>query len=151
MTTLKKKQVMSFLGLVLIVFCTLFFQVIKDGWFSFFPLGSEYGVAYNNERLKRGILPIPESWCTCDNAEHSKTWKPSLGEGVRKSKIVVADKEGIDSEVDYLSRDGCSIEMIYSYGEVSNPWRIALETKGKKKLITKAQADSVLLEWGILH
>lgn len=43
-----------------------------------------------------------------------------------------------------------SIEIIYSYKGVSNPWRIILETKSKKKLVTKAQSDSVLLDWGIL-
>lgn len=145
-----KKNILSALGLILVVFCVLFFQVIKDGWFRFFPSGIEYGVSYNHERAKRGILPIPENWSTRDNDEYSKVWKPSSAGGVRNSKIVVADKNGIDSEVDYLSRDGYSMEMIYRYKEVLNPWSLTLETKGKKRFITKVQSDSVLREWGIL-
>jgi|GEM_PF-2101687 len=145
-----RKNIISVFALILVVFCTLFFQVIIDAWFRLFPVGNEYGVAYNDERVKRGILPIPENWSTRDYDEFSKTWKPCPGVEVRTSKIVVADENGIDSEIDYISKDEYLLEMIYNYKNASNPWRISFETNSKSRLLTKVQADSVLLQWGVL-
>jgi hypothetical protein len=144
-----KKPFIYTVASIVIVGCVLFSQVLKDVWFRFFPRGDEYGLAFNPERVKRGIFPIPENWNTRDHAGYTKTWKASPAERPHTSKIVVMDKSGIDSEVDYFSMDGYGIEIIYNYRQETTPWTITLSTGDGERILTKEQADSVLLKWGI--
>lgn len=133
-------------NIVFAILVLLFFLsgYLKQTWYRVFPKASEYGIEFNSERIKRGVLPIPEDWTTDDFAKYLKTWKGTKRIGIRKSKIVGVDEKGIDFEVDYISKEGQTIEMIYNYRDEKEHWQITIQKNGQTISLQKEQVDSLL-------
>ena len=152
-----RNKILNTIALILILGLVIFNSKIQDLWYDIFPVGEQYGVKWNQERQKRGIMVIPNNWGNKDSDNYTKTWIPDTNVGLRNRKIVVIDSERneIVSEVDYISKGDQNIEIIYSYEKENtkeSPWTIYYQQTGDSianELIMKDQLDSMMIKWGI--
>lgn len=156
----------------------------SDLFFIIHSKDERFGLKYNEERLKRGIPPIPVSWYTKNTSviptgsrglgfrTNRNYWASQVWSDFEESHKAVAyhkEKElrssvnDIDSETDrFVMKENDSIEYMlelkYSYlYSPDSAWSSSIikttDTKDDylvdAKDITKKQADSVLLAWGI--
>lgn len=124
-------------------------------YYRVFPLGGRYGKDFNSERIKRGLLPIPENWENDDYGALKKIWEPlEEEEGFRSSKVVVLeDGRSIVYEEDYIFFGDVGVQIGYSYSNEAlglNPWKVTFQDEARNHtIISKEQLDSILVKWGV--
>jgi hypothetical protein len=119
------------------------------------PKGEAFGMAYNSERQRRGILPLPKGW-TNDYTGDTKEWYPPQrpDSGVfRSSKLVAVDDDEIQYEDDNITNKHAGITekltMHYDFDADTHPWSFSYSASGMKQPVnfTLVQADSLLQAW----
>tara|TARA_R110001599_G_scaffold352047_1_gene585737 strand:+ start:206 stop:643 length:438 start_codon:yes stop_codon:yes gene_type:complete len=133
---------------VLLVILFLLSGKISQVWYSWFPVGAEYGYAYNEVRKKLGVLELPQDWTTNNHSDEFKTWKPRVVSGVRTMKTIRLENDLIITEIDYLKNGEYTMQIQYSY-LFESPWEIKIQYGENDLMLSKSQSDSVLTVWGI--
>jgi len=148
-----KSQIFRIIIIIILFIGALSAQKI---WFSFFAKSRMYDARYNSERIKRGILPLPEDWITYDKTKNTKAWfspnRDTSASVYRSMKMVVVKDGEVDHEYDHIvkrSEHGKNILVIYCYyNSVNSKVFIYNDSeKSKSDTITKPQADSILKSW----
>ena len=121
---------------------------LRQVWYDWFPVGNEYGQAFNETRNSIGVLELPDDWTTSDNAYEFKTWRPEGASNIRTMKTVRIENDTIVAEIDYLKNDIYTMQIKYSY-LIDTPWEIKIQYEDNDLSLSKSQADSVLAVWGV--
>lgn len=147
-----KKDIFQ-IGLLIVLFGGIVFG--ERIWYKVFPAADKYGVKYNKERARRGILLLPDNWTTEDNEKETKVWFPPAGDtGVvrRTMKVVGVAYDRIKYENDFILKplpDKEELMISYRYDTIQ-PWTCTVSsalTGQRPYVITRAQADSILGVW----
>ncbi|KAA2239293.1 hypothetical protein F0L74_24110 [Chitinophaga agrisoli] len=128
---------------------------IETIWYTFFPVGNEYGAAFNRQRAVRGILPLPSTWTTEDNASSSQVWLPpdtTQGAVTHTSKIMIIGEDSLSYEEDNIIRTDKGrkewLSMEYYY-DSTNHWKCFYTgpAGNDRRPVDRREADSILLHW----
>jgi hypothetical protein len=147
-----KKDIIQ-IGILIILFGGIVFG--ERIWYKLFPAADQYGIQYNKERKRRGILPLPGSWTTEDNDKETKVWFPAEGDtgAVRRTmKVIGVSYDRIRFENDFIQKSLPNKEELtisYRY-DTTHPWTYTVSselTKHRPYVITGAQMDSILKDW----
>ena len=145
----------------LLIILSVIFLFTKDRlYYSIFPPGEKYGVAFNQERERLGITILPDTWVTNDKSNETKVWyplnRPESG-SFRSSKVVVVKSGDIVYEGDvYLRSIGEKYEKLtigYRYQDTGD-WEYKYYNPldgSKESYVTKHEADSILHSWGLKY
>jgi hypothetical protein len=131
----------------------------------------KHGIAYNPERIKRGIPVIEKEWIlyetdTIDRRELRILYQPAgprrrpYSGPVHEKKFLFFKDDTLSAEEDFYVKqyDDRKYKLLLSYSYKTNDWgSIGLaettEANGKKQTrengITLSQADSTLASWGL--
>jgi hypothetical protein len=149
----KYKKDITQIGIMILLFGSIGFG--EKIWYKLFPVADKYGVAYNKERTKRGILLLPDSWTTEDNEKETKVWFPpesDTGAVRRRMKVIGVAYDRIKYESDFILKplpDKEELTISYRY-DTTHPWTYTVSSAVSKQrpyVITRAQADSILHVW----
>lgn len=154
----------SLIGITLyaIIFGTYFILTSFTNFFEKeYSSNHESGKVLNTKRDSLGISLIEPHWYTKDNDYYKSTWSDFKEHDTphHKEKVVEPNRE-IDRFINPLSHnESFVLEITYSYSSAKageNPWTCYLihELDRDKYTyepteISKQEADSVLLEWGL--
>ena len=139
------------------IICIIFLATIYFGeniYYHFYPKGERFGVAFNDQRKKLGILPLPPNWHT-DYKDETKDWyspvRPSQGV-FRSSKLVRVEDDHIEFEEDHITnihnQTTESLTLHYDYDSASH-WSYAYAATGLSRTfkLSSEQADSLMKAW----
>lgn len=149
----KYKKDITQIGIMILLFGGIVFG--ERIWYKLFPTADKYGVAWNKERKRRGILLLPDNWTTEDNDKETKVWFPPEGDtgAVRRTmKVVTVAYDRIKYENDFIQKplpDKEELTISYRY-DTTHPWSYTMSSvlsSQRPYVISRAQADSILSVW----
>jgi hypothetical protein len=149
---MKHKKDFIQLGVLVVLFIGICFG--KTIWYTVFPTADSFGVKFNKERKRLGLLPLPDNWTTEHGEKETKVWfPPAMDTGVvyREMKVVGVGNDRIQYENDFILKPKPDKEeLTISYRFSDTTWSYALSsrlTQEKPYSITRRQADSILNAW----
>lgn len=148
-----KKDIIQ-IGMLIVLFGGIVFG--KRIWYKFFPAADKYGVQFNKERQRHGVLLLPGNWTTDDDEKETKVWFPPEGDtgAVRRTmKVIGVEYDRIKYENDFIMKplpDKEELTISYRYYDTSHPWTYTVSsvlTQQRPYEISKVQVDSILSAW----
>lgn len=136
--------------------CMFFMAVLYFGetiYYHFYPRGERFGVAFNDERKRLGILPLPANWETEYTTETKDWYTPARPvQGVfRSSKLVRVEDDHIEFEEDHITNihdeTTESLTLHYDYDHARWTYTYAASGLSKSFHLTRPQADSLMQAW----
>lgn len=132
----------------------------KAYWRQLFPETTTYGVKFNRERSKRGVMMLPRSWKSYDSSATKQTWSTpnavfNQDTAFRKTKTIHLQNSRIaweEDQVEHYFKDSSFREYVtftYYYDSLS-PWQVFLtrtDNASAKIKIRKYDADSMMAAW----
>ncbi|SFD14020.1 hypothetical protein SAMN05518672_101676 [Chitinophaga sp. CF118] len=124
-------------------------------WYKLFPTADQYGVKFNKERIRRGILPLPGNWTTANDEKETKVWFPpksDINSIHRGMKVVGVAYDRIKYENDFILKPLPNKEELalnYRY-DTTPSWTYTFSsslTNQRPNVITREQVDSILKAW----
>lgn len=122
---------------------------------------SRYGTRLNQERIKLGILPLPENWATKGFSFNGQNWHPPNQKELRQlsdtsyrsEKRILVSNDTLVYEEDEISRPVAvdrALSLILRYYYVDKKWEYSYATSisNGHMGISKVQADSIIKAWG---
>ena len=146
-----KKKSIKIWGIILLAIAILVFVNWKDYY-------DKYGISYNDEREKIGVLKIPETWVANERGTKTKLWSPENFNEITKGRY---GKEVIlkDGKI-YLERDRIInketgkeevLEVTYQYEEeqkfVYNYSEIIDNAHTSKKELSENEFQEIVKSW----
>jgi hypothetical protein len=153
---LAKTTISCLIGLILFASCSPGISYVK-----------KYGLAYNSERERLGIPPIPSTWTIQDMGNYFDCFDPNPSQKMphRLFKRVFIENGIISKETDtfyngktfYFAPEQItlpqevSLEYDYLRGKDGNPWKAHadLNSAERSKSISIEEARQILTEWGL--
>jgi hypothetical protein len=146
-----KKDIIQLSVLVVLVIGICFGKTI---WYNVFPTADSFGIKFNKERKRLGLLPLPADWTTENGEKETKIWFPPKVDTSavhREMKVVGVEDDRIKYENDFILKPlPDKEELTISYNFADKAWVYALSsrlTHEQSYPITRQQVDSILNAW----
>jgi hypothetical protein len=153
---MKHKKDIIQLGMLVVLFIGICFG--KTMWYTIFPTADSFGVKFNKERTRLGILPLPGNWTTEQGEKETKVWFPPVADTSavhREMKVVGVENDRIKYENDFILKPKPDKEeLTIGYRFTDTTWNYSFSsrlTHEKPYPITRQQADSILNAWNFKH
>ena len=127
-----------------------------------------YGVAYNSERAKLGLPPVPNGWkiynygqyfdCINEHADRSKPHRSGKRVSLGTNGVIAYEQDSfysgqkfLDPHQQFTREQYISILYDYSASTNSSPWRILADLSPNRVQVslTLQEADRILASWGL--
>jgi len=141
-----KKDIIQ-LGVLVVLFIGICFG--KTIWYTIFPTADSFGVKFNKERARLGILPLPDNWTT----EQGEV--VDSGAVHREMKVVGVENDRIKYENDFILKpepDREELTISYRFTDSTRNYAFSSRlTHEKPYPVTPQQADSILHAWNFKY